>query len=199
MEAAQIRQQEMPSAETVARFFVRLASQGEPVPLTPMHVQKLLYYAQGWHLGTRGQPLFPDDIQAWRFGPVVPAVYDVFKPFARRAIPPEEGRSGDDLRPELGVFLKAIWKKYRRHSAAALVSMTHREPPWKNAWGQRDKSDRSRELMSPRALDNYFRPLYAAHCRALGVDPTEFAESLDQAARGEVVDLMVVKPKPAGP
>jgi len=40
-----------------------------------MHVQKLLYYAQGRHLAFKGQPIFTDTIEAWTHGPVVRAVY----------------------------------------------------------------------------------------------------------------------------
>ena len=40
-----------------------------------LKVQKMLYYAQMWNL-KNGNPLFEEDIQAWKYGPVVPVVYD---------------------------------------------------------------------------------------------------------------------------
>ena len=34
-------------------------------------VHKLLYYAQAWHAVWTGEPLFDEEIQAWKMGPVV--------------------------------------------------------------------------------------------------------------------------------
>ena len=33
-------------------------------------LQKLCYYAQAWTLAWTGKPLFPEDFEAWRNGPV---------------------------------------------------------------------------------------------------------------------------------
>jgi hypothetical protein len=43
--------------------------------MTTMKLQKLVYYCQAWHLARYGEPLFPDEVQAWREGPVVPRLY----------------------------------------------------------------------------------------------------------------------------
>ncbi|MDB9308928.1 DUF4065 domain-containing protein [Aphanizomenon sp. CS-733/32] len=40
-----------------------------------MKSQKLLYYAQSLHLAMYDEPLFPEEIQAWRYGPVCPPAY----------------------------------------------------------------------------------------------------------------------------
>lgn len=62
----------------VANFFVsRFQQAGDP--LTNMKLQKLLYYAQGWHLALKGDALFDERIEAWPHGPVVPPVYGTFK------------------------------------------------------------------------------------------------------------------------
>ena len=69
----------LPSAVDVARYLVLLASTESDGPaqeadcLTNLRLQKLLYYVQGWSLGERGRPMFREEIQAWRYGPVVPA------------------------------------------------------------------------------------------------------------------------------
>ena len=39
-----------------------------------VQVQKLAYYAQAWSLAWDGSPLFGDRIEAWKMGPVVPAL-----------------------------------------------------------------------------------------------------------------------------
>ncbi|GHU75690.1 hypothetical protein AGMMS49992_20150 [Clostridia bacterium] len=42
--------------------------------MTNLRLQSLLFYAQGWSLVLRGEPLFDDPIEAWDHGPVVPSV-----------------------------------------------------------------------------------------------------------------------------
>ena len=44
-----------------------------------LKLQKLLYLAQGISLAVRDEPLFSDKIEAWRYGPVVRAVYNAAK------------------------------------------------------------------------------------------------------------------------
>ena len=55
--------------------------------LTPLKLQKLIYYAHGWHLAIRNAPLIDEVIEAWEYGPVVPNVYHEFKKFGNRPIP----------------------------------------------------------------------------------------------------------------
>ena len=43
--------------------------------MTAMKLEKLVYYCQCWHLARAGQALFSDPIEAWKQGPVVPALY----------------------------------------------------------------------------------------------------------------------------
>src|SRR5205823_14692025 len=64
-------------ALSVAKELIRLSFAGdEKDPLTNLRLQKLLYYAQAWSLVLRESELFPEEIEAWRWGPVVPAVYN---------------------------------------------------------------------------------------------------------------------------
>lgn len=53
-----------------------LESQG---PMTHMKLQKLCYYSQAWHLAWDGVPLFPERIEAWANGPVVPVLYEALR------------------------------------------------------------------------------------------------------------------------
>lgn len=53
-----------------------LARQG---PMSAMKLQRLCYYSQGWHLAWEGEPLFPERIEAWANGPVIPALYGLHR------------------------------------------------------------------------------------------------------------------------
>ena len=43
--------------------------------LTPLHVNKLTYISHGYTLAIRSVPLIHDRIEAWQYGPVIPAIY----------------------------------------------------------------------------------------------------------------------------
>ena len=51
------------------------AAPDESVLVSPLRLQKLLYYCQGWSLALLGRPLFRQPIEAWMNGPVVKDVY----------------------------------------------------------------------------------------------------------------------------
>src|SRR5271155_135407 len=67
----------------VARYLIRLGYDtehpDESVLISPLRLQKLLYYCQGWSLGLLGRPLFRQPLEAWKRGPVVVEVYERFQ------------------------------------------------------------------------------------------------------------------------
>jgi uncharacterized phage-associated protein len=65
-------------AVVIANEFLRIAEK-ERSPLTPMKLQKLVYFAHGWCLALTGQPLITERIEAWQYGPVIPSLYGEFK------------------------------------------------------------------------------------------------------------------------
>lgn len=67
------------SALAVANAFIRRAQEGKLKQLTPMKLQKLLFYVQSWYFKTRGKPLFDDNFSRWTHGPVIPSIYHEFK------------------------------------------------------------------------------------------------------------------------
>jgi uncharacterized phage-associated protein len=61
-------------AMDVARYILTKCNK-EGQPISNLQLQKMLYYIQYEFLRETGEPLFEDDFEAWKFGPVVPTVY----------------------------------------------------------------------------------------------------------------------------
>ncbi|MDR3348551.1 MAG: DUF4065 domain-containing protein [Acidaminococcales bacterium] len=123
----------------VCDFFIALA-QDAGEQLTHMKLQKLLYYAQAWHCGMFGRPLFDAKFEAWKFGPVCPEIYCQYKTLGNANIPfigehdEKEGcLSGvaESFSPETLNFLNDIARDYMKYTAFQLSAMTHKEKPWK--------------------------------------------------------------------
>jgi uncharacterized phage-associated protein len=151
----------MSAALEVAKYLIELATREdeEAEPMTHMRVQKLLYYAQGWHLGLFGRPLFAEPLQAWKNGPVVPAVYEEVKPIvgsepARPLKPADLGPA--DLSGRDKVFLEALWQKYLAYSASGLKELSHAESPWIEARGAKAEGESSDAEITLESLRRYF-------------------------------------------
>lgn len=74
------------SAVTVANAFIQTALEGHIPKLTPMKLQKLMFYAQSWHLKLYESPLIDDFFSKWKYGPVIPSLYHEVKHYGDRDI-----------------------------------------------------------------------------------------------------------------
>ncbi len=119
----------MKNAIDIAKAFLKLSQPEAGDTISNLKLQKLLYYAQGFHLAIyEGKPLFEEDIIAWSYGPVVREVYDVFNEFGSGVIPvPDETIELTEQEKEL---VGEVWGVYGQFSALKLMEMTHEEMPW---------------------------------------------------------------------
>ena len=117
------------AAEDIARVLIREYIELKS-PTTNMKLQKMLYYSWVEYYREKKKYLFDDNIYAWKFGPVVKAVYFNYRVFAAMPITkcddPQEKIDSDTLN-----FLSKFAKKYEGHTACGLVFSTHKEgTPW---------------------------------------------------------------------
>jgi len=118
----------------VARYFIiRAYEDGKESEMTNMKVQKLLYYSQSLHLALFEEPLFEDEIQAWRYGPVCPPAYRFYSTFEANQLPIPIKSELKQISEEIKNLLEEVWEYFGEHHAYFLSGMTHLEFPWKNA------------------------------------------------------------------
>lgn len=118
---------------------------------SPMKLQKLCYYAQGFALA-EGKELFEEDFQAWQHGPVIRGLYDKYRAYQWRQINEDVG----DPDQAMYDFLHQVVSAYGRFDGAALSTMTHRESPWLEARGDIDDSAGSTAVISKESIKKYF-------------------------------------------
>ena len=121
----------MITVHDVAQYFCSLVDLDAGDSLSNLKLQKLLYYAQGFHLAMHDRPLFFEPIEAWEHGPVVPDEYRKLKKFGADPVVlelPDLSQFMDDEKE----LLNDVYETYGQFSASKLRQLSHQEPPWKN-------------------------------------------------------------------
>lgn len=124
----------MASIHDVANYFLVQTDDEAGDTVSNLKLQKLVYYAQGFHLALKGTPLFPEQLQAWNHGPVSPALYQTYKTFGAGALPVPGDFDSACLTPEETEVLDDVYQVYGQFSAWKLRDLTHDEAPWINAY-----------------------------------------------------------------
>lgn len=113
------------SAIDISSYFIKR-------DVSPLKLQKLLYYSQLWFFVKNRKPLFNDMISAWIFGPVVYSVWSSFRFIKRTDIIPSNKCVNVDLNDVL-YHLDDVWNAYGHLSGSQLVELTHQDKPWLNS------------------------------------------------------------------
>ena len=140
--------------QATANFFLSKAAE-DGVKLDQLKLGKLVYIAYGWVLAVLDEILFEEEIQAWKFGPVVPSIYHEFKKFGRspvkgksthsevgedwfiRVTTPEIPHSDDDVNQ----VLQKVWMLYKPYSGVALIRKTHEKgTPWESVHKKEERN-----------------------------------------------------------
>jgi uncharacterized phage-associated protein len=124
----------MVSPLDIARYFIfRAYEDGRELLMTNMKVQKLLYYSQSIHLALFEEPLFEDEIQAWRYGPVCPPAYRFYREFEEKQLPVPKKNELTQFPEATQNLLDEVWEYFGEFHAYSLSDLTHLEFPWKKA------------------------------------------------------------------
>lgn len=152
-------------AVSVANAVIEAAGR-QGLPVTPMQLQKLLYFANGWNLEIRCEPLIAENFEAWQFGPVLPSVYHAFKEYGSRSIAAPalnpftlEAWSADLTRQE-SALIDEVVQIYGKLTGPQLSQLTHQAgTSWSKIWeGGVGKSD----TIPPELISKEFRSMREA-------------------------------------
>lgn len=132
-------------------------------PMTAMKLQKLCYYAYGYHLAWEERPLFDEPFEAWANGPVSPALYKCHRGRFRLEagdIPGNPDALDAGERESVAMVLEGLGD----YSAHQLSVMTHRAGPWAAARSRAHVGpmERSDEELTDEEIAEYFDSLSAA-------------------------------------
>lgn len=118
----------------------------EKIPVTPMKLQKLLYFIYRDYLQKTNHRLFSEPFQTWKYGPVLSSVYDEFKAFHANPI----NRFGKDAEnrvfiineakvPAVSCSISKVWNLCKNHDGIYLSQLTHQpNTAWTKANNQQE-------------------------------------------------------------
>ncbi|MFE4115795.1 Panacea domain-containing protein [Priestia sp. YIM B13448] len=147
----------MAKAKDVANYLLSLSTPNTPRAITPLKLQKLVYYSQGWHMAlNNGEPLFDDDILAWEHGPVVSELYFDYKHYGYLTINPQPFSNITTKNKKIFSnkqleILKAVWDSYGEYDGKYLEELTHQEEPW--------LTTNRNEIIKKQKIKSYFNRL----------------------------------------
>jgi uncharacterized phage-associated protein len=154
------------SVYAVADYFIRKVNREAGDDITQFKLQKLLYYAQAWHLAMHDTPLFDSTFEGWVHGPVCAEIYDRFRHLAFSPIPSQESRTHLEVFEEpVQKFLDEVWDIYGQYSAAKLEQMTHEEDPWIEARKALRPTDPGHAIINEATMRNFYRTRIQARRR----------------------------------
>lgn len=96
--------------------------------ITPLKLQKLLYYVQGLSLRIFDKPAFINNISAWQYGPVIEEVYKKYK----GRTPIQSTKTNYQVNEGLKKIIQLVVSSYGKIEAESLINLTHEEDPWIN-------------------------------------------------------------------
>lgn len=174
----------MYKVEEIANYFIERGI-GERKEVTPMKLQKLLYYAYGWYYTVFEKKLFDAPIFAWNYGPVVESIYHDVKRYGNTPISepiskfanelasvrfePSNANLATDLltyiTPRIQSFaseddkkfIEAFWNKFSKYNALELANATHEaDSPWDKTV-KNQKYAGLRSVISDDLMKDYFK------------------------------------------
>lgn len=128
--------------------------------VTPLMLQKLLYFIQGVYSALYGRPIFAEDCRAWIHGPVYPEVYDLFRDFKYNPI--DDARfallegTADALTEDEKTVIDLVVNTFGMYGGKVLERITHNEDPWKNARKGYGDSIPSSEILTKKSIMRYY-------------------------------------------
>lgn len=116
----------------------------EHIDITPMKLQKLIYFIYKQYYKDTHCSLFSERFEVWKYGPVVRSVYDEFREYKSNAImnyyidKDNTVLVGNEENQAFKNAIDTVWKKYKLYDGMVLSELTHRQgTAWREALDSR--------------------------------------------------------------
>jgi uncharacterized phage-associated protein len=135
--------------------------------VTPLMLQKILYFIQGISLALYERPMFTEDCAAWVHGPVFPEVYHLFRDFKYHTIEDDKFAilhgAFESLTTEERHVIDLVLNTFGLYGGKVLEHITHNETPWLAVRSGCSDTIPSNIPISKDSIRHYYQSVNAAY------------------------------------
>lgn len=124
--------------------------------VTPLALQKLLYYVQGFFYAFNNVFIFEDDCEAWVHGPVYRKVYHKYSDYKYDTIDSADSFDETIFSVAEKAVIDSIVDNFSCYSGKVLESFTHSEQPWIETRSDLPVFAQSDRVISKKLIADYF-------------------------------------------
>lgn len=148
--------------------------------ITPLALQKALYYIQGFHFAFYRTFLFPEDCQAWTHGPVYRDIYFRYRDY--RFDPIEKTTTFDTsvFSASEKAICDSVINNLCCYSGKILERFAHNEAPWLTTRGDLPDSAPSDRIIEKSVIGAYFDAVKAKYNMVNPRDIKDYAQDMFQ-------------------
>lgn len=131
--------------------------------ITPLALQKALYYIQGFYNAFYDTFIFSEDCEAWVHGPVYRDIYYRYRDYHFDPISSCENFDSNILTTREQAIFDNVIKYLCCYSGKVLERFTHNETPWLAARGDLPVSAPSEHIITQESIHEYFSAVKAKY------------------------------------
>lgn len=137
--------------DTVVNYILCLCEDTSPLAL-----QKLLYYIQGFYFAFYGRFMFEKNFEAWVHGPAYGNVYFKYKDYKFDPIECEQMVNDQSLTSNEKTIINSVIRNFGCYSGKILEAFTHSEQPWLKTRGDLSSLEPTKKKISNELIGDYF-------------------------------------------
>lgn len=146
--------------------------------VTPLALQKAVYYIQGFYAAFYGKILFQEDCQAWIHGPVYKDIYLRYKDYRFDTISKPENFDVALFSSEEKAICDSVIQNICCYSGKILERFTHNEAPWLAARCNLPVTASSDRIIEKSAIKEYFSAIKRKYDMVNPSDIKAYAEDM---------------------
>ena len=127
--------------------------------ITPLTLQKALYYIQGFYYAFHNEFLFSENCEAWIHGPVYRDIYNRYRTYHFDPIIPCAPLVSPAMTEVEAAVINCVVQYFCCYGGKTLEQFTHQEDPWLNARKDLPKLTSARRIIPKESIGDYFMRL----------------------------------------
>lgn len=124
--------------------------------ITPLALQKALYYIQGFYYAFMNSFLFPEDCEAWVHGPVYREIYNRYSSYRFDPIEGHDEVDASVFTDSEKAVIDSVIQNFCCYSGKMLERFTHSEIPWLKTRGKLSADAHSNRIIGKKIIGEYF-------------------------------------------